>query len=138
MEQSIGESILETCVLVVCNEKDLAMTMREALLSADFSVQVAHNAPDALNRITVKKPDLIVLDMMLQRIGGIALLQMLQKSPAAREIPVILTTARTSPTSRRDALDAGADAFMSKPFTNEDFLSLVHEFLPLQSHHPAS
>ncbi len=129
---------MEPFVLVVCNEKDLAIFMPQALLSAGLSVQVAHNAPDALDRIAVHKPDLIILDMMLPRIGGIALLQTLRKNPAAREIPVILTTARTSSASRLEALDAGADAFMSKPFTEMDLLRLVHEFLPPQSRYPAS
>ena len=117
-------------VLVVCNEKDLAIIMRQALQSAGLSVQVAHHAPDALDRIVVNHPDLIILDMMLPRIGGIALLQMLRKNPTMREIPVILATARTSSASRLEALEAGADAFLAKPFTERDFLRLVHDFLP--------
>jgi CheY-like chemotaxis protein len=50
-----------------------------------------------------------------------------------REIPAILTAARTSSDSRLEALEAGADALLSKPFTEKDFLHLVHEFLPSQS-----
>ena len=121
---------MEPFVLVVCNEKDLAIIMRQALLSAGLSVQIAHHAPGALDRIAAHKPDLIILDMMLPRIGGIALLQTLRKNPTTREIPVILATARTSSASRLEALDAGADAFLAKPFTEQDFLRLVHDFLP--------
>jgi CheY-like chemotaxis protein len=124
-------------VLVVCNEKEL-LFMQKALLSAGLSFQVAHNAPDALDRIAVRKPDLIILDMMLPRIGGIALLQTLRKNQTMREIPVILTTARTSSDSRLEALNAGADAFMAKPFTEKDLLRLVHEFLPERSQYPTS
>ena len=125
-------------VLVVCNDKDLAIKMRRALLSVGLSVEVAHHAPGALDRIAVHKPNLIILDMMLPRIGGIALLQTLRKNPTMREIPVILTTAGTSSAARLEALEAGADAFMSKPFTEKDLLRLVHEFLPSQSRYAAS
>lgn len=128
---------MDPFVLIVCNEKEL-FSMPKALLSAGLSVQVAHYAPDALDRISVRKPDLIILDMMLPRIGGIALLQMLRKNPTMRQIPVILTTARTSSASRLEALDAGADAFLSKPFTEKDLLRLVYEFLPSRSRYPAS
>ena len=128
---------MESCVLVVCNEKELAI-IPQALMSAGLSVQVAHNAPEALERIAVRKPDLIILDMMLPRVGGIALLKTLRKNQTMREIPVILTTARASADSRLEALDAGADGFMSKPFTEKDLLHLVHEFLPAQSQYPTS
>jgi CheY-like chemotaxis protein len=121
---------MKPSVLIVCNEKDLTIIMRQALQSAGLSIQVAHNARVALTRIAVNKPDLIIMDMMLPRIGGIALLQMLRKNPTTKEIPVILTTARTSSASRLEALDAGADAFLAKPFTEKDLLRLVHELLP--------
>jgi CheY-like chemotaxis protein len=132
-----GEFSVEPCVLVVCNEKELTI-IPQALLSDGLSVQVAHNAPEAVERIMVRKPDLIILDMMLPRISGITLLQTMRKSPTMRELPVILTAARTSSASRIEALDAGADAFMSKPVTEKDLLHLVHEFLPSQSQYPAS
>jgi len=129
---------LNSSVLVVCNEQDLAFIMERALLSAGLSVQIAHHAPGALEHIAAHKPELIILDMMLPRIGGVALLQTLRKNPTMREIPVILTTANMSSAGRLEALEAGADVFMSKPFTEKDLLRLVHEFLPSQSRYPAS
>jgi CheY-like chemotaxis protein len=131
-QESIGGYIVDRLVLIVSNEKE-QLIMPKALLSAGLSVQVAHNAPEALGRIAVRKPDLIILDMMLPRIGGIALLQMLRNNQTMREIPAILTAARTSSDSRLEALEAGADALLSKPFTEKDLLHLVHEFLPSQS-----
>lgn len=124
-------------VIVVCNDNDLAITMQQALISAGFSVLVAGNAPDAIDRIAVNKPELIIVDMMLPRIGGIALLQTLRKNMTTREIPVILTTANTSSQSRLEALESGADAFMSKPFSDRDLVRLVTEFLPSQSRYLA-
>ena len=128
---------MKPCVLVVCNEKELEI-IPQALLSAGLSVEVAHNAPEALDRIAIRKPDLIILDLMLPRIGGIALLQTMRKNQTTREIPAILTAARMSSDSRLEALDAGADGFMSKPFTQQDLLHLVNEFLPAQSQFPTS
>ncbi len=125
-------------VIVVCNDNDLAIIMQQALISAGYSVRVAGNAPDAIDSIAVNKPELIILDMMLPRIGGIALLQTLRKNVATREIPVILTTANTSSHSRLEALESGADAFMSKPFSDRDLVRLVTEFLPSQSRYLAS
>lgn len=125
-------------VIVVCNDNDLAITMQQALISAGFSVQVAGNAPDAIDHIAVNKPELIILDMMLPRIGGIALLQTLRKNMTTREIPVILTTANTSSQSRLEALESRADAFMSRPFSDRDIIRFVTEFLPSESRYLAS
>ena len=124
-------------VIVVCNDKNLAISMRQTMQSAGLSVRIAGNAPEAIDRISVNKPDLIILDMMLPRIGGIALLQTLRKNMTTREIPVILTAAKMSSDSRLEALEAGADAFISKPFTDRDLLRLVDEFLPSQSQYRA-
>lgn len=124
-------------VMVVSNDKNLAIIMRQAMQSAGLSVRIAGNAPEAIDRISINKPDLIILDMMLPRIGGIALLQTLRRNMTTREIPVILTAARMSSDSRLEALEAGADAFISKPFTDRDLLRLVDEFLPSQSQYRA-
>jgi len=76
------------------------------------------------------RPDLIVLDMFLPgQLGGLDVLRALRNTPEIADIPVLATTAGPDVCTRRDAIDAGANDFLIKPFSVTDWKTAVNQLL---------
>src|SRR5664279_1644419 len=107
-------------VLVVEDEVHLAESIRQGLTVEGFNVDVAHDGVDGLWSATENRYDAIVLDIMLPRLNGYAVLEQLR----AREVwtPVLMLTANDDELDQAEAFDIGADDYLTKPFS---FLLLV-------------
>jgi two-component system OmpR family response regulator len=102
-------------ILVVDDEVALAETIREGLVGEGFAVDVVHNGPDGLWAATEHDYDAIVLDIMLPGLNGYEVCRQLR----ARErwAPVLMLTAKDGEYDQADALDLGADDYLTKPFS---------------------
>jgi two-component system chemotaxis response regulator CheY len=111
-------------VLVVDDSK-LMRDMVTACLRAAPDLAVSHAASglDAIERLSLKQFDLLVLDLNMPDIGGIEVLEFVRGQDKLRALPVLVLTTRGDDDSRRDALAAGASSFMTKPFEPEAILS---------------
>jgi len=107
-------------VLVVEDEVLLAASIRQGLAVEGFTVDVARDGVDGLWSATENSYDVIVLDIMLPRLNGYDVIKELR----AREVwtPVLMLTARGGELEQAEALDLGADDYLTKPFS---FLLLV-------------
>jgi CheY-like chemotaxis protein len=116
-------------VLVCDDEPVLRMLVRATLNLGDYTVVEARDGDEALERIRSDHPDLIVLDMMMPgRSGGDVLLE-LREDPATAQTPVIMLTARAQSSDRRAMDHAGADRYLTKPFSPIGLAALVEELL---------
>jgi two-component system OmpR family response regulator len=102
-------------VLLVEDEVHLAETLVRGLTAEGFTVEAVHDGEDGLWAATERGFDVIVLDIMLPRLNGYAVLQGLRR----REIwtPVLMLTAKDGEFDQTDAFDLGADDFLTKPFS---------------------
>jgi CheY-like chemotaxis protein len=94
--------------------------MREYLtriLGERYHVESVTDGESALNAIALKPPDLLLSDVMMPRVDGMDLLKRLRADPRTRSLPVILLSARAGEQNKVDALGAGADDYIVKPFT---------------------
>ncbi|NOY07248.1 MAG: response regulator transcription factor [Spirochaetes bacterium] len=121
-------------ILVVEDEKGVAKFIKQGLSEAGYAVDTAGDGEEGSDYIAVMEYDIILLDIMLPRIGGIELLQSIRKKNI--KVPVILLTARDGLTDRVAGLDAGADDYLVKPFAFPELLARIRALLrrpPIQN-----
>ena len=116
-------------VLIVDDDADIRAYLEVTLSLAGYDVIEAVDGVDALQRIMQELPDLIVLDVMMPRLDGIAVLQRLREDARTNHLPVVLLTARTQPREAVDGLDAGADDYITKPFDITELAARVRAVL---------
>ena len=110
-------------ILVVEDEVDLALGVRDALQHAGFQVDVAHDGKLALERLRKGRYDLVVLDLMLPGMNGLDLLRELRKE--RQDIRVLILTALADEEDLLEGFQAGADDYMGKPFSPRELVARV-------------
>lgn len=117
--------------LVYCVEDDenIRELVRYALCSQKFQAEAFPDGPSFWKAMEEKKPDLVLLDIMLPGESGLDILKKLRGQPATAGLPIIILTARTSEYDVVTGLDAGADDYISKPFGIMELLSRVKAVL---------
>jgi DNA-binding response OmpR family regulator len=112
-------------ILAVDDESDLLLIIKTALFSEGFNVVTATNGPDAIAMAQDEKPDLMSLDIMMPEMNGFEVLKHLREIEATQNIPVIMLTGLSEREKIRDALNAGIDYYIVKPFEFHDLISKV-------------
>lgn len=107
----------EATILIVEDEKDIRELLAFSLGREGFSVIEADNGVMALGLAKLKHPDLVLLDLMLPGMDGLAVSKQLQREPETAEIPVIMLTARGEEVDRIVGLELGAADYIVKPFS---------------------
>ncbi|OFW40311.1 MAG: hypothetical protein A3J29_12465 [Acidobacteria bacterium RIFCSPLOWO2_12_FULL_67_14b] len=120
----------KTRVLVVEDEKDIAGLVKHTLeRGGDTIVEVAASGDQALRAASEQPPDLIVLDLNLPVLGGLEVCRLLRTRPGTARTPIIMLTARASESDRVIGLDAGADDYVTKPFSPRELAARVRAVL---------
>ena len=115
-------------ILVVDDNKDMRHFM-SGIFSREYNVETAVDGKEAKELIRSKHIDLVVTDLMMPNVDGLELTQFIKKNPETDHIPVILLTAKTAIESRLQALQYGADDYLTKPFEPEYLRARVHNLL---------
>jgi two-component system phosphate regulon response regulator PhoB len=120
----------KTRVLVVEDEADIAGLIKHTLeRGGDVAAEVVTSGDEALKAAAEQPPDLIVLDLNLPVLGGLEVCRLLRARPATARTPIIMLTARTSEADRVTGLDAGADDYITKPFSLRELAARVRAVL---------
>ncbi len=114
-------------VLVVDDEPSITDAVATALGYEGFEVATAGDGRRALELVDEFTPDLLVLDIMMPGLDGVTLTKRLRRD--GYDVPVLFLTARTSPEERIEGLQAGADDYVTKPFTLGEVVARVHAIL---------
>ena len=115
-----------TEVLVVDDDKKIVNLVGLYLKHEGFNVLVAYDGEEALNLAIQRQPALIILDLMLPKMSGIEVCQILRSET---RIPIIMLTARTTEEDKIEGLDIGADDYVTKPFSPKELMSRVRAVL---------
>ncbi|MFZ2987492.1 phosphate regulon transcriptional regulator PhoB [Ideonella sp.] len=116
-------------VLVVEDESAIAELIAINLRHAGFEVTLAENADQAQAAVDAVLPDLILLDWMLPGQSGVALARRWRADARTRELPLIMLTARADEADKVVGLDAGADDYLTKPFSTQELLARIRAVL---------
>jgi two-component system phosphate regulon response regulator PhoB len=116
-------------VLVVEDESAIAELIAINLRHAGYEVTLAATAEQAQAAVDAVLPDLVLLDWMLPGQSGLALAKQWRSTPRTRELPVIMLTARAEEADKVSGLDAGADDYLTKPFSTSELLARIRAVL---------
>jgi len=113
-------------VLVADDEKNILQLARMYLQAEGFTVETAANGREALEKVRVAKPDLLVLDLMMPEVDGWEVCRRLRKES---DLPIIMLTARGDDVDKIVGLELGADDYMTKPFNARELVARVKAVL---------
>jgi len=113
-------------ILVVDDDDDIRMLLRELFTRAGYEVTEAGNGREALKRMFEAPPSLVVLDVTMPELDGY---QTLERIRDLSEVPVVMLTARTQELERVRGLATGADDYVAKPFGRQELLARVQALL---------
>ncbi|MGB7874071.1 MAG: response regulator [Anaerolineales bacterium] len=116
-------------ILVVEDNLDNYELVRTILELADYDTFLAVNGRDGVTAARKQKPDLILMDMSLPEMDGWHATKLIRQDPETAHIPMIALTVHTLPVDRKRALDAGVNAYLSKPYDAGQLIRLVESTL---------
>lgn len=112
-------------VLLIEDEPNIIEAISFILSRDGWTVKTHSNGADAVEMVKERRPDVVILDVMLPGKSGYDILRELRDDPEVKGLPVLILTARGQTKDREIAERAGCDAFMTKPFSNADVLETV-------------
>lgn len=118
-------------ILVVEDEPQLREGLEARLELEGFSVSTARDGKEGVDKARSEKPDLIILDIMMPKVNGIEACSIIKSEDGTKKIPILIITARQTMGDTEDAFEAGADAYLMKPYTNQRLLEKVQKLLGL-------
>ncbi|MBN2289131.1 MAG: response regulator [Candidatus Glassbacteria bacterium] len=119
-------------VLVVDDEDDIRSGLVFFLRKEGYESLEARNGREAMEVITLEKPDLVLLDLMMPEVNGLELCQQLKNNEETRLLPVVMITAVHSQEEKIKAIDAGADDFLNKPINIAELRARVKSLLRMK------
>lgn len=112
-------------VLIVDDEPSIVETTRFILESEGYHPLVASDGVAAMELVRQERPQVVLLDVMMPKLDGFEVCRMIREEPELKETFVLILTARGQRADEAIALEAGADAYMRKPFDEDEFLARV-------------
>ncbi|MDB5526460.1 MAG: two-component system sensor histidine kinase/response regulator [Rhizobium sp.] len=129
--EKTGNSPRGERVLVVDDNADLRAYISGLLTADGYAIDTAEDGIDALEKIRACRPALILSDVMMPRLDGFGLLQQLRQDPELRDIPILLLSAKAGEEAQIEGLSAGADDYLTKPFSARELAVRVASNLQL-------
>ncbi len=125
-----GAGVLsDQTVLVVDDDTEMQNFLRDVLISQGFSVHTVSNGRDAISEAFTLKPDLILLDLIMASIDGVAVCKALRTNEKTQRTPILVVTGSLSNKQIEESMTSGADDFISKPVDVQDMLVRVRALL---------
>ncbi len=114
-------------VLIADDQRSLRLLLRATLGRGGFRVLEAADGAEAVETARRERPDLVLLDVGMPRLDGLAACRMLKADPATANIPILMLTARAQQADRDEGIEAGADAYFTKPFKPSELQAIVSQ-----------
>ena len=116
-------------VLLVDDEPNIILSLEFLIEQAGYEARVARDGDAALKSIEERKPDLVLLDVMLPKRDGFDVCKRIRANPAWNDIRIVMLTAKGRDSEREKGLALGADAYITKPFSTREAMEQIKRFL---------
>jgi CheY-like chemotaxis protein len=116
-------------VLLVEDDPDTVNMMRRELALLHYDVAVAENGAEAVQLAASDPPDVIIMDIRMPKMDGLEAVAHIRNDPKTRDVPILAATAMATPGDKERCLDAGCNAYISKPFTYKDLGVAIKKLL---------
>ena len=113
-------------IMIVDDDPQIRRVLRTALVAQDYEVVDARNGEEALEKMRDERLDLVILDMNMPRMNGLETCRIIRSSS---DVAMIMLTVRDAESDKVEALDAGADDYMTKPFGSPELLARIRAAL---------
>jgi two-component system, cell cycle response regulator DivK len=117
-------------VLVVEDHEENRRILRDLLTSGGYEIIEATTGPEGVSLAEKERPDLILMDIQLPGIDGYEATRRIKANPTLHQIPIIAVTSYALSGDDAQALEAGCDAYVAKPFSPRALLATIREYLP--------
>jgi adenylate cyclase len=121
-------------ILVVDDTPQNVRLLVAVLTSHGYTVTSAASGPEALEKVKSDQPDLVLLDVQMPGMNGYEVCRRLRADPSTAFLPVVMVTSSDAE-ARVDALEAGADDFVTKPFNQQELLARVRSLVRIKQYH---
>lgn len=116
-------------ILVVEDDPDIMRILTHTLHAAGFQVVQAYGGEDAIRKVQLQKPDLVLTDLAMPKVSGVQVIEFIKSDPETQHIPVVAVTAHVWDGIAQSAGQVGCDGYISKPFTAKQILQEVYRHL---------
>ncbi|GAB6905520.1 Response regulator receiver domain protein [Desulfosarcina cetonica] len=116
-------------ILIVDDEPSITVPLKFLMEQNQFDVRVAHTGEEAIAIIDTFSPDLVLLDVMLPTVDGFQLCQRFKENPRHKNLKIVFLSAMTRDIDIAKGNTLGADAYITKPFSNAEVVKQVKELL---------
>ena len=116
-------------VLSVVADPSLKQVVERQLKAQAFEVVLVSDAESAIRTLETKKPHLVCIDLLLPRDSGYEVCEFIRRTPRLREVPILVMSDRSSAADRAYAEEAGANGFLPKPFSMNQFSEQVRALM---------
>lgn len=116
-------------ILIVDDEAPVAALLEQALRNEGYEVARSVDGMDAMNRLHVFKPDVVIMDIMMPRLDGVQTTRLLRRNRSHGDTLIVALSARTDEAAREAMREAGANLYMRKPFTIARLVERIRELL---------
>ncbi len=116
-------------ILVVEDELELSEGLQARLELEGFEVLAAKDGKEGVEKAREAKPDLVIMDVRMPKVDGLQACHIIKSDAHTKKIPILVLTALQTLGDTEDAFGAGADGFLSKPFTAEHLLEKIKKLL---------
>lgn len=120
-------------ILIVDDDPVSLKALINQLDIGEFSLQKATDGIEALDAIEREKPDLVLMDIMMDKMSGIEACKMIRKQYSKLELPIIFQTCKDTDIDLKKALEAGGNDYITKPFSGVEVISRIHNHLSLSN-----
>jgi len=124
-----SEFLMPKEILIVDDEPDVVVPIQFLMEQQGYRVMAAERGEDALDLIYHYKPDLVILDIMLPGMDGYEVCEIVRLNPNYRDVKIMFLTAKGREVDIAKGLALGADAYLTKPFSNDELVAKVKELL---------
>jgi len=123
-------------ICVVEDDTDVAHLISHTLLSAGYSVSMFLSAANVIEEASLSIPSVFLLDIMLPGLSGFDLCRQIRQHERLQRTPIIFLSARSDETDCLDAFDAGADGYLTEPFSPRELVARIHNVVRIKDHLP--
>jgi DNA-binding response OmpR family regulator len=116
-------------VLIADDEPNIVTSLEFLMRSCDYEVRVARDGEEALRLAQEFLPDLLLLDVMMPQCDGFEVCRRMRRNPATRRVRILMLTAHGRDAEIERGLALGADAYVTKPFSNKELVAKVRGLL---------
>ena len=124
-------------VLITEDEPNIVESLSFILKRAGYEVAAVSDGEAAMQQVRADRPDVMILDLMVPKLSGFEVLKQVKSDPALAALPVLVLSAKGQAHDRRLVEEMGAEAFVTKPFSNRDLIEQIGRLCAPQPSEPA-